>query len=141
MKIIKYFNNEFIGYKKEALKNKTPIFKLKQLEYKTKDDEFEYWLDIIRKTYGKFGEVTYIDTSDTLTAGEKRELEKQKILTEIADIKLDNMKLNTLNKKLLKESAQNRLDKMENDKVNKTLLSEVAKLNLELTNLKNRKEI
>ncbi|WP_454055638.1 hypothetical protein, partial [Clostridium sp. Marseille-Q7071] len=32
-----------------------------------KDEEFEYWLDVIKKTYGKHGEVTYSYEKDRPT--------------------------------------------------------------------------
>lgn len=68
MYIIKYYNTEVIENK---LNNNTNEYEerkeLKELEYKCKDDEFEYWLDVIQKTYGKYGEVTYTYEKDKPT--------------------------------------------------------------------------
>jgi len=42
------------------------------LEYLCKDNEFEYWLDIIKRSYGEYGEVTYEDIEDVKTQNEIR---------------------------------------------------------------------
>lgn len=76
MYLINYFNNELIDYKTtkekvkidenkfEEIEKQEPIFKINELEYKSSDKEFEYWLDIIQKSYGEFGEVTYKHIED-----------------------------------------------------------------------------
>jgi len=50
MYIINYYNMEYVSRDKEELKN---------LNYKCKDADFDYWLNVIQKSYGKHGEVTY----------------------------------------------------------------------------------
>ncbi|EKS4345774.1 hypothetical protein [Clostridium sp. CTA-6] len=78
MKLIKYFNieKEFedveyidennIKQIKHIIKNE----KIVPLEYKCKDSEFQYWLDVIKKTYLKFGDITYEDIEDIKTTEE-----------------------------------------------------------------------
>ncbi|WP_291579579.1 hypothetical protein [Clostridium sp. UBA6640] len=80
---IKYYNNEFQGYKtkevelpeNELIEIKTkivqePIFQLTKLEYECKNEEFEYWLDVIKKSYGQYGEVTHEYVEDEPTKEE-----------------------------------------------------------------------
>ncbi|HAG44594.1 MAG TPA: hypothetical protein DCL31_16305 [Clostridium sp.] len=87
---IKYYNNELIRYEiKEVeieydsdnqtkgelteIKTKevqTPIFEIRQLEYECKNEEFEYWLDVIKKSYGQYGEITHEYVEDEPTKEE-----------------------------------------------------------------------
>jgi len=68
---IKYYN---IEVKENKINNETNEYEntkeLKELEYKTRDEEFEYWLDLIQKSYGRYGEVTSKYVEDELTKDE-----------------------------------------------------------------------
>ncbi|NME95372.1 hypothetical protein HF847_05110 [Clostridium cochlearium] len=111
MKKIKYFNKEFISQEEltdeDGLKTFKPIYELKSLEYQCKDNEFEYWLDVIKKSYGQYGEVTYEDSPDVKT---KDELQQE------------------INAKLLKNSANLQIELEKQKKINAILLVQVAQL-------------
>ena len=97
MKKIKYFNKELKG---EELV-------LTPLEYKCKDEEFEYWLDVIKRNYGQHGKVTYEDIEDVKTQEEVQQ---------------------EINAKLLKNSANLQIELEKQKKINATLLVQVAQL-------------
>ncbi len=77
MKLIKYFNKEIMDKKEveEYINSEviTPFefeYEIKQLEYECKDKEFDHWLDVIQRTYGQYGEVTFEDIKDIKTQEE-----------------------------------------------------------------------
>ena len=111
MKKIKYFNKEFIRREEltdeDGLKTFKPIYELKSLEYQCKDNEFEYWLDVIKKSYGQHGKVTYEDIEDIKTQEEVQQ---------------------EINAKLLKNSANLQIELEKQKKINATLLVQVAQL-------------
>ena len=88
MKKIKYFNKEFIRQEEltgeDGLKTFKPIYELKSLEYQCKDNEFEYWLDVIKKSYGQHGEVTYEDIEDIKTQEELQQEEIDKLKQQLS---------------------------------------------------------
>lgn len=93
MKEITYFSNEIIG--KSTQENEygdkviTPVFAIQQLKYQCNKEEFEYWLEVITKTYGKYGEVTHRDvdkpkTKEELAQEEINKLKQQLSITQQA---------------------------------------------------------
>lgn len=82
---IKYYNNEMVGHDEEG----NPIFEIKELEYQCNDTEFEYWLNVIKKSYGEFGEATHEHVEDEPT---KEELTIQMI----NNLTIDNKKKDIL---------------------------------------------
>lgn len=115
MKIIKYFNNELISYKNmteqgssggKELKyvEKLPIYEIRPLKYQCTNEEFKYWLDIITKTYGQHGEITYETIPDLKTKEEIRALTINNLIIENGkkDLIISNMvrQINKLNIKL-----------------------------------------
>lgn len=104
MKLIKYYNNEVTGYKEVMNEDervvKEPVFELKQLEYKSSNEEFEYWLDVIKKTYGKYGKVTYTDIEEPKT---EEDLKKEALIKNIATLTVENKKKDILISGLAKE--------------------------------------
>ncbi|WP_125153683.1 hypothetical protein [Clostridium rectalis] len=79
MKIIKYFSKDIIDWENKKIKDdytgeireeKEAVYDIVAKEYKTNDKEFNYWLDIIEKTYGRYGKVAIEDIQDELTQEE-----------------------------------------------------------------------
>ncbi len=58
---------------------------LAKLTYTTTDEDFEYWLDVIQKSYGKYGDVTYEHQEDKTTP-------EQLTLSMISDLIIENKK-------------------------------------------------
>jgi len=81
------FNGELIEIKAKVIQE--PIFEIRELEYKCKDEEFEYWLNVIEKSYGQYGEVTHEHVKDEST---KEELTIQMI----NNLTIDNKKKDIL---------------------------------------------
>lgn len=119
MKLIKYFNKEVAGYKdnirveKDPVSGKEfkyieklPIFEVRPLKYESTDEEFEYWLDVIKRTYGKYGEVKYEDVPNIKTKEEIRANTLSNLIIENKkkDVIISNMvqQINNLNIKLNK---------------------------------------
>lgn len=111
MKIINYFN-EIIEYDKkcnENYNNKEEKRKIIPLEYKCKDNEFDYWLYVIKKTYGKFGEVVYENIEDELTELEKLKKENLELKLALAEHTENNLVETTELKLALAELTENNL--------------------------------
>jgi len=110
MKKIKYFNKEIIGYNEKSdevgYEYLEPICEVKALEYPCKNEEFDYWLDIIKKSYGEYGEVTYVDIPDIKTQEELQQEINSKLLKDIANQQLELSKQKELNATLLTQIAQ-----------------------------------
>lgn len=110
MKIIKYFNKELVKtnkIKEKVLINK-PTYEIKQLNYKVSDIESKKWYDIIKKTYGEYGEVTIEDGGTDAKSAEQLQTE--------------------INAKLLKDSANLQIELDKQKELNTTLLMKIAKL-------------
>lgn len=96
MKIIKYFNKEFVRNEKEKTKQikekydetlnkmieceeeieiEKPVFEIKPLTYPVNDKEFKKWYNYIKETYGKYGDVTVEDGGDDPKTQEERQKE------------------------------------------------------------------
>ncbi|WP_454053432.1 hypothetical protein [Clostridium sp. Marseille-Q7071] len=113
---IKYYNNELKGYRdkeveidSELTEIKTkiiqePIFELVKLEYECKDEELNYWLDVITKSYGQYGEVTHKHVEDKSTKEELtiKTINNLTIENKKKDILIASLteQINTLNIKL-----------------------------------------
>lgn len=82
---IKYYNKEVVGYDEKG----NLILEIKELEYKCKDTELEYWLNVIKEAYGEHGEITHEYAEDEPT---KEELTIQMI----NNLTIDNKKKDIL---------------------------------------------
>jgi hypothetical protein len=68
MKNIIYYNKELKNnsdFEKELIEDN---YEIRQLIYKTKDEELDYWLNIIKSSYGIFGDITVEDIKETITS-------------------------------------------------------------------------
>lgn len=95
MKLIKYFNKirefkEVESTNEEGLKETVleENSRIEPLEYETTDKEFEYWLDVIKKSYGMHGDITFEDVEEVKEPTEldilkKQVLETQSIVTDL----------------------------------------------------------
>jgi len=95
-KLIKYYSKEIINEENEN--NADTKFEIQQKEYKTTNENFEYWLDVIKKTYGGFGKITY---SDIIGEKTSKEIQRELIDTLILDnlnmqIQLDTIIISSL---------------------------------------------
>ena len=110
MKKIKYFKKEFIRQEEltgeDGLKTFKPIYELKSLEYQCKDNEFEYWLDVIKKSYGQHGTVTYEDIEDIKTQEEVQQEINAKLLQDSAVLQIELDKQKALNATLMIQVAK-----------------------------------
>ena len=96
MKVIKYFNMELVG---EELQ-------LTPLEYSCKDSEFEYWLDIIKRSYGQHGEVMWEEVQEPIPQPSNQDLLNAKLLQDNANIQLKLEAQEKLNADLMLKVAQ-----------------------------------
>lgn len=109
MKIIKYFNKEFVRNEKEKTKQikekydetlnkmieceeeieiEKPVFEIKPLTYPVTDKEFQKWYNYIKEAYGKYGDVTYIENGeDTKDREELQAEEIEKLNNELKECK------------------------------------------------------
>lgn len=104
MKLIKYYKNIVTDFKKNKRSKKTengieeiiekePIYEIQQSEYICIDKEFSYWLDVIKKTYGEFGKVTYESIEEEKT---EEEIKKESLIKNIASLTIENKKKDLL---------------------------------------------
>lgn len=138
MKIIKYFNKELTDYnvKKETVKinnedtieieKKEPVYEIKPLKYETSDKEFDKWLNIIKKTYGKYGEVTFEEKEDEAPIQEKL---NSQLLKSNAALQVDIAGQKKLNSQLLKDNADLQLATNNQQILSSQLLLKLAELN------------
>lgn len=103
MKKIKYFNKIYLEIKREddiynidcldetEEEFKERPFNITELEYLCTNSEFEYWLDVITKTYGEYGVVKTYDVEDPKT---ELELQKEMNSNLVKEIGLLNIKIN-----------------------------------------------
>lgn len=89
---IKYYNMEVIEEDFNKTNEHEYKKELRELEYTCKNDEFEYWLDVIQNTYSKYGEVTHEHVEDEAT---KEELEKKELKAEIKTLKEQLLEIQT----------------------------------------------
>lgn len=102
MKIIKYFNKEFVRNEKEK-----PVFEIKQLKYETTDKEFEKWYNYIKEVYGKYGDVTYIENGEDTKDREELQAEiNARLLKDSANLQIELDRQRELNANLLVKIAQ-----------------------------------
>lgn len=71
MKLIHYFSEEIINDKiVENEQDEENKYEILAKTYKINDKDFEYWRDVIQKTYGQYGEITTEDIEDEKTDAE-----------------------------------------------------------------------
>lgn len=106
MKLIKYFDREIpknaLTYNGSEDLNE-PELKIIPVQYKCNDEEFNYWLDVIKKTYSKFGEITIEDVKDIKT-------DKQIIIEALTKEKLNTMQKDKIILNLMKELVNVKMD-------------------------------
>lgn len=89
-----YKDGELIEVQKERKIPYTEYkYEIKPKVYDATDEDFEYWLDVITKTYGKYGDITHEHIQDEPTESEKILQALDHLAREMTLSKLNNIRL------------------------------------------------